>query len=87
MCLSSSRKLSFLKEEAMERTPQVVAAQAEEFWRAKQVSEHTGIPEGTLRYWVHVGQGPQSFLLGNRRRVWRKSVVLAWIAEQEAASA
>jgi len=60
---------------------------ADEFWKARQVSEYTGIPEGTLRYWVHIGRGPKSFLLGPRRRVWRRSVVEAWIADQEAASA
>ena len=60
--------------------------QAEEFWQAKQVAEHTGIPEGTIRYWVHVGYGPKSFKLG-RRRVWRRSVVEEWLAAQEAASA
>jgi|GEM_PF-643442 len=57
--------------------------QDDEFWNAKRVSTFTGIPEGTLRYWVHVGEGPTSFKLG-KRRVWRKSVVLAWLAEQEA---
>ncbi|MGA4691913.1 helix-turn-helix transcriptional regulator [Rhodococcus sp. AB351] len=67
----------------MTRSQGDVAAQVEEFWKAKQVSEYTGIPEGTLRYWVHIGRGPKSFTLGPRRRVWRKSVVLAWIAEQE----
>ncbi|WP_432420715.1 helix-turn-helix transcriptional regulator [Nocardia farcinica] len=30
-----------------------------------------------------MGKGPASFKLGPRRRVWRKSVVLAWIVEQE----
>lgn len=69
------------------RTGSDTTAQADEFWKAKQVSEYTGIPEGTLRYWVHTGRGPKSFLLGPRRRVWRRSVVEAWIAEQEAASA
>ncbi|UTM38315.1 helix-turn-helix domain-containing protein [Rhodococcus pyridinivorans] len=67
----------------MANTSNGLEAPAEEFWQAKQVSEYTGIPEGTLRYWVHTGRGPKSFTLGPRRRVWRKSVVLAWIAEQE----
>ncbi|WP_371829877.1 helix-turn-helix transcriptional regulator [Rhodococcoides yunnanense] len=62
-----------------------LATQAEEYWQAKQCSQNTGIPEGTFRYWAHIGEGPQSFKLG-RRRVWRKSVVLAWIAEQEAST-
>ncbi|MFD6353669.1 helix-turn-helix transcriptional regulator [Nocardia sp. NPDC004151] len=56
------------------------------FLRAKDCEALTGIPEATWRWWAHVGRGPASFKLGARRRVWRKSVVLAWIAEQEAAT-
>lgn len=71
----------------MKRTHADVATHAEEYWQARQVSEHTGIPEGTLRYWAHRGDtGPASFKLG-RRRVWRKSVVLAWLEAQEKATA
>ncbi len=63
-----------------------MSAQAEEYWQAKQVAACTGIPEGTLRYWAHRGDiGPASFKLG-RRRVWKKSVVLAWLTDQEAAT-
>ncbi|TCJ94611.1 helix-turn-helix transcriptional regulator [Nocardia alba] len=56
------------------------------YLRAKDCEALTGIPEGTWRWWAHVGKGPDSFKLGARRRVWRKSVVLAWIAEQERAT-
>ena len=42
-----------------------------------------GVPVATWRYWAHVGRGPESFKIG-RRRVWRRSVVEAWIAEREA---
>lgn len=58
---------------------------SEEFWQAKQCFENTGIPESTWRYWAQRSEGPKSFRLG-RRRVWRKSVVLDWIAQQEAAT-
>lgn len=51
----------------------------------KEVSGLTGVAEGTLRYYASVGKGPKSFKLG-KRRVWRKSAVLAWIAEAEAAA-
>ena len=57
----------------------------DEFWQAAQCQAATGVPKGTWLYWAHIGRGPQSFKLG-RRRVWRKSVILAWIAEQEAAA-
>ncbi|WP_107659557.1 helix-turn-helix transcriptional regulator [Nocardia suismassiliense] len=56
------------------------------YLRAKDCEALTGIPEATWRWWAHVGRGPASFKLGARRRVWRKSVVLAWIAEQEASA-
>lgn len=45
----------------------------------------TGIPASTWRYWAMTGQGPKSFKMG-RRRVWRRSEVLAWIAQQEIAT-
>jgi predicted DNA-binding transcriptional regulator AlpA len=45
----------------------------------------TGTKSSTWRYWASIGVGPASFKMG-RRRVWRKSAVLAWIAEQEAAT-
>lgn len=41
-----------------------------------------GVPLATIRYWDYKGTGPKSFKIG-RRRVWRKSVVLQWIADQE----
>jgi len=45
----------------------------------------TGIPSSTWRYWASIGTGPASFKIG-RRRVWKKSLVLAWLAEQESAT-
>ena len=57
----------------------------DEFLRAQDCERITGTPAGTWRYWASTGQGPASFKLG-RRRVWRKSAVLAWIAEQESAA-
>ncbi|MFD0000770.1 helix-turn-helix transcriptional regulator [Nocardia sp. NPDC127526] len=53
------------------------------YLQAKDCERITGIPEATWRYWAHIGSGPASFKLGHRR-VWRESVLMAWIAEQEA---
>lgn len=39
------------------------------------------IPEGTLRYWRHLGCGPCSFKVGRHVRYWRTDLVL-WLAEQ-----
>lgn len=60
-------------------------------WRdilhTEEVSVLTRVPEGTLRYWATqtTDQGPPSFRLG-RRRVYRRSAVMEWIAEQERAT-
>jgi prophage regulatory protein len=42
----------------------------------------TGTTASTWRYWASIGEGPESFKLG-RRRVWKKSIVLEWLVEQE----
>ncbi|OSC32306.1 hypothetical protein B8W69_00475 [Mycobacterium vulneris] len=57
----------------------------QEFVDALDLEEWTGTRASTWRYWASIGQGPASFKLG-RRRVWKKSSVLAWLAEQESAS-
>lgn len=46
----------------------------------------TGIASSTWRFWATQGTGPASFKIG-RRRVWRRSVIEAWLAEQETAAA
>ncbi len=43
------------------------------------------IPQSTWRYWAHTGQGPRSYRLG-RRRVWDRSEIEKWLAEQRAAA-
>jgi prophage regulatory protein len=48
----------------------------------RDLEELTGTKANTWRYWASIGEGPASFKLG-RRRVWKKSVVLEWLAEQE----
>jgi hypothetical protein len=39
------------------------------------------IPEGTLRYWRHLGCGPRSFKVGRQVRYWRADLIL-WLNEQ-----
>jgi prophage regulatory protein len=56
-----------------------------EFVDAAELETLTGTKASTWRYWAYIGTGPASFKLG-RRRVWRKSDVAAWIAEQQAAT-
>jgi predicted DNA-binding transcriptional regulator AlpA len=56
-----------------------------EFFDALGLEGLTGTKASTWRYWASIDTGPASFKLG-RRRVWRKSTVLAWLAEQEAAA-
>lgn len=53
-----------------------------EYMDAKDLENLTGTKESTWRYWAMIGEGPASFKLG-RRRIWKRSTVLAWVAEQE----
>jgi prophage regulatory protein len=57
----------------------------DEFFGARELEKLTGTKASTWRYWASIGAGPASFKLG-RRRVWKKSTVLAWLGEQEAAT-
>lgn len=57
----------------------------DEVMTTDDVSSELKIPVGTLRYYRSCGSGPPSFRLGGRVR-YRRSAVLAWIAEQEVAT-
>lgn len=51
-----------------------------------EVAEMLRTPEGTVRYWRHMGHGPAGFKLG-RRVVFREEDVLAWLDSQAKADA
>lgn len=51
------------------------------FMSYADVARECSVPESTVRYWVHMGQGPPSYKLGRHRR-FRRSDVEAWIAER-----
>ncbi|GAS88887.1 helix-turn-helix transcriptional regulator [Mycolicibacterium brisbanense] len=51
--------------------------------RTAQVSEQTGIPAPTLRWWRHRQEGPASFKLG-RTVVYDADDLAAWIESQKA---
>ena len=57
----------------------------DEYLSADQLEQLTGTKASTWRYWAMIGEGSHSFKLG-RRRVWKRSAVMAWLAAQEAAS-
>jgi prophage regulatory protein len=57
-----------------------------EYLNSEDLEKITGTKASTWRYWAMIGEGPTSFKLG-RRRVWKRSTVLAWLERQEAASA
>lgn len=52
----------------------------------KAAAERIGVPEATLRYWRHIGQGPRGAKLG-RRVMFRVEDVDAWIEQQFRAEA
>ncbi len=57
-----------------------------EYYSAAELEEITGTPAATWRYWAYVKQGPASVKIG-RRRVWKRTVVRAWLDSLESASA
>lgn len=59
-------------------------ASVAEYLSAPELEQLTGTPASTWRYWAHIRSGPPSFKLG-RRRVWKRSSVLAWLEAQETA--
>jgi predicted DNA-binding transcriptional regulator AlpA len=70
----------------MARSEPPAVRKSSEFQTAPELEDQTGIPASTFSYWANMDppQGPPSFKLG-RRRLWRRTAVLAWIAEQEMA--
>lgn len=57
-----------------------------EYLSCEDLESLTGTAASTWRYWAHRGEGPASFKLGGRR-VWKRSTVMASLAERETASA
>jgi hypothetical protein len=53
----------------------------EEMLTLQEACRFLRIPEGTLRYWRHLGAGPRSFKIGRHVRYWRADLVL-WLTEQ-----
>jgi prophage regulatory protein len=53
-----------------------------EYLSATQLEALTGTKASTWRYWASIGEGPASFKLG-RRRVWKRSTLVAWLESQE----
>jgi predicted DNA-binding transcriptional regulator AlpA len=54
----------------------------EDLLTTAEVATITRAPASSVRYWRHIGEGPQSFRLG-KRVVYRRGDVLAWIAKCE----
>jgi predicted DNA-binding transcriptional regulator AlpA len=66
------------------RTAALIAADpipdrtGDELLTMPEIAELTKLPEGTLRYFRHMGRGPRLEKHGRRLRGWR-SDVLAWL--------
>ncbi|MGB3762044.1 MAG: helix-turn-helix domain-containing protein [Ornithinimicrobium sp.] len=53
----------------------------DEMLSLQEASVFLRVPEGTLRYWRHLGAGPHSFKVGRHVRYWRADLIL-WLSEQ-----
>ncbi len=60
---------------------QPVRNAGDEMLTLQEACTYLRIPEGTLRYWRHLGTGPRSFKLGRHVRYWKSDLVL-WLTEQ-----
>jgi len=54
---------------------------SEEMLTLQEACAYLRVPEGTLRYWRHLGSGPRSFKIGRHVRYWKADLVL-WLTEQ-----
>ena len=54
--------------------------------RTAEISDQTGIPVATLRWWRHRGEGPRSFKLG-KTVFYHADDVAAWVDSEKAKSA
>lgn len=53
-----------------------------ELLRTREVHEKTGISEDTLRWWRHRGEGPPSFKLGKKYRLFQIKVRTSWLVSR-----
>ena len=53
----------------------------DEMLTLQEACAYLRVPEGTLRYWRHLGSGPRSFKIGRHVRYWKADLVL-WLTEQ-----
>jgi hypothetical protein len=53
----------------------------DEMFSLQEACTFLRVPEGTLRYWRHLGAGPHSFKIGRHVRYWRADLIL-WLTEQ-----
>jgi excisionase family DNA binding protein len=62
-------------------TPPETPHANDELLTIQEVADVVRVPVATLRYWRHLGSGPQSFRIGRSVRYWR-SEVLQWLEKQ-----
>lgn len=60
-------------------------AYGDEYLSTAEVAQLMKLPAGTIRYWRHIGEGPPAFKVGRKAVRYRRSVVMAWLTEQEKA--
>lgn len=53
----------------------------DEMLNLQEAAKLLRVPEGTLRYWRHLGSGPRSFKVGRHVRYWRTDLIL-WLTAQ-----
>ena len=66
-------------------TPPQTPHANDELLTLQEVADIVRVPVATLRYWRHLGSGPESFRIGRTVRYWRSNV-LQWLEVQSSRS-
>ncbi|GAA4726239.1 hypothetical protein GCM10023350_06210 [Nocardioides endophyticus] len=59
----------------------VARSPGDEVLTLQEACAYLRVPEGTLRYWRHLGCGPRSFKIGRHVRYWRTDLTF-WLTDQ-----
>lgn len=62
------------------------SGQEDSLLTAREVSEILRVPQGTLGQWRHRGTGPRAIKYESGGIRYRKSTLMAWLADQEQSS-
>ena len=61
--------------------------EADQLLTTAEAAGALNVPVATMRWWRHQGTGPKAFRLGQRKIMYKRSDLLAWLDTQYTSSA